>query len=80
MAASLGILLAIFGISSSEAATVTTNGFDLFVNGTRTVIKGMNYSPVPIGAQPGDSPYGDYFVPNYSNVWKDKHKHYRWER
>jgi hypothetical protein len=69
IAASLGILLAISGISSSEAATVTTNGFDLFVNGTRTVIKGMNYSPVPIGAQPGDPPYGDYFVPNYSNVW-----------
>jgi hypothetical protein len=69
LAASLGILLAIFSISSPKAATVTTNGFDLFVNGTRTVIKGMNYSPVPIGAQPSDPPYGDYFVPNYSNVW-----------
>ena len=33
------------------------------------VIKGMNYSPVPIGALPGNPPYGDYFVPEYSNVW-----------
>ena len=33
------------------------------------VIKGMNYSPVPIGAVPGNPPYGDYFVPQYSNVW-----------
>ena len=67
MAAALGMLLA--ALSSSRAATVTTNGFDLFVNGSRMVIKGMNYSPVPIGAVPGNPPYGDYFVPEYSNVW-----------
>lgn len=64
-AAILGLLLTLSGIGSSKAATVTTNGFDFYVHGTRTVIKGMNYSPVPIGAQPGDPPYGDYFVPNY---------------
>ena len=33
------------------------------------VIKGMNYSPLPIGALPGNPPYGDYFVLEYSNVW-----------
>ena len=33
------------------------------------VIKGMNYSPVPIGALPGNPPYGDYFTPEYRNVW-----------
>jgi NAD(P)H-dependent flavin oxidoreductase YrpB (nitropropane dioxygenase family) len=32
MAAALGILLAALAFSSSHAATVTTNGFDLFVN------------------------------------------------
>ena len=69
MAAALGILLAALALSSSRAATVTTNGFDLLVNGSRMVIKGMNYSPVPIGAVPGNPPYGDYFVPEYSNVW-----------
>ena len=30
----------------------------------------MNYSPVPIGTYPGNIPYGDYFVPDYENVWK----------
>ena len=69
MSAVLGILLAALTCGSSHAATVTTNGFDLFVNGTRIVIKGINYSPVPIGVMPGDPPYGDYFVPEYSNVW-----------
>ena len=69
MSAVLGILLAALTCGSSHAATVTTNGFDLFVNGTRMVIKGINYSPVPIGVMPGDPPYGDYFVPEYSNVW-----------
>jgi hypothetical protein len=69
MAAALGILLAALAFSSSHAATVTTNGFDLFVNGSRMVIKGMNYSPVPIGVQPSEAPYGDYFVPEYQNVW-----------
>jgi len=33
------------------------------------VIKGMNYSPVPIGALPGNPPYGDYLTPEYMNVW-----------
>lgn len=69
MAASLGVLLTISAISPSEAATVTTNGFDLLLNGTRMVIKGMNYSPVPTGTAPSIQPYGDYFVPEYSNVW-----------
>ena len=63
------IFLTAWAIRSFHAATVTTNGFDLFVNGSRMVIKGMNYSPVPIGAVPGNPPYGDYFVPEYSNVW-----------
>jgi hypothetical protein len=65
----LGIFLVASVIVPSDAATVTTSGFDLFVNGNRMVIKGMDYSPVPIGAVPGDPPYGDYFVPEYSNVW-----------
>ncbi|HEY5952844.1 MAG TPA: hypothetical protein VIT18_00690 [Terrimicrobiaceae bacterium] len=62
-------MLTAFTIFPSYAATVTTNGFDLFLNGSRMVIKGMDYSPVPIGAVPGNPPYGDYFVPEYSNVW-----------
>jgi hypothetical protein len=45
--------------------------FQITLNEKPFVIKGMNYSPVPIGVAPGDGlPYGDYFVPAYANVWK----------
>jgi hypothetical protein len=53
----------------SRPANVTTAGFDLRVNGNPMVIKGMNYSPVPIGALPGNPPYGDCLTPEYMNVW-----------
>ena len=67
--AAIVTFLTAIAIRPTHAATVTTNGFDLFVNGSRMVIKGMNYSPVPIGVQPSDAPYGDYFVLEYQNVW-----------
>jgi hypothetical protein len=54
----------------SAAAVVKANGFQLKLNGQPFVIKGMNYSPVPIGTFPGYVPYGDYFIPYYANVWK----------
>jgi hypothetical protein len=54
----------------ATSAVVTANGFQLKLNGQPSVAKGMNYSPVPIGTAPGNPPYGDYFVPNYANVWK----------
>jgi len=56
--------------SARELGTkVNASGYNLQLNGRPFVIKGMNYSPVPIGTAPGNPPYGDYFVPNYSNVW-----------
>lgn len=58
----------------AEVKVKRVNGFNTFqitLNGEPFVIKGMNYSPVPIGVAPGDGlPYGDYFVPDYANVWK----------
>lgn len=45
-------------------------GFRLQLNGQLFAIKGMNYSPVPIGAAPEFIPYGDYFIPYYANVWR----------
>jgi hypothetical protein len=53
-----------------RAAVVAANGFQLKLNGQAFVVKGMNYSPVPIGTFPGFVPYGDYFIPYYANVWK----------
>ena len=56
--------------AAALGAVVTTDGFQLKLNGQSFVIKGMNYSPVPIGAAPRYIPYGDYFIPYYANVWK----------
>jgi hypothetical protein len=54
-----------------HAAVVKANGFRITLDGEPFVIKGMNYSPVPIGVAPGDGlPYGDYFTPDFANVWK----------
>ena len=63
------LLFATFFAPTSYSTDVTTDGFKLFVD-NKMVIKGMNYSPVPIGAKPENPPYGDYFVLNYRNVWK----------
>jgi hypothetical protein len=54
----------------APAVTVTTDGFRLKADGKLFVAKGVNYSPVPIGTNPGQIPYGDYFVKAYDNVWK----------
>jgi hypothetical protein len=60
---------ATFFAPTSYSTDMTTDGFKLFVD-NKMVIKGTNYSPVPIGAKPENPPYGDYFVLNYGNVWK----------
>ena len=67
---SLLALLALLGMNGAQAVVVRAVGFDLIVDGQRFVIKGVNYSPVPTGVRPGERPYGDYFVPNFANVWK----------
>jgi hypothetical protein len=64
------LLFATFFSPTSHSADVTTDGFKIFVDGKKMVIKGMNYSSVPIGTKPENKPYGDYFVLNYRNVWK----------
>jgi hypothetical protein len=69
---SIAIILLTTAITTPYAtsAVVTSTGFQLKLNGQPFVVKGMNYSPVPIGTAPGNPPYGDYFVPGYANVWK----------
>jgi hypothetical protein len=68
----IALILLVTAITSPYAtgAVVTANGFQLKLNGQPFVIKGMNYSPVPIGAAPRYTPYGDFFIPYYANVWK----------
>jgi hypothetical protein len=55
----------------SFAAKVEIYGGQLLVNGEPFIIKGVNYSPVPIGIDPeGTSPYGDYFTGEYSPIYE----------
>ena len=69
--AAIAALIAVATMPDADGAVVKANGFQITLNGEPFVIKGMNYSPVPIGVAPGDGlPYGDYFVPAYANVWK----------
>jgi hypothetical protein len=67
------VLILLFAAATSPCApgaVVAANGFQVTLNGQPFVVKGMNYSPVPIGTFPGFVPYGDYFIPYYANVWK----------
>ena len=56
--------------AGASGTVVKADGYNLQLDGKPFVIKGMNYSPVPIGTVPSAAPYGDYFVPAYANVWK----------
>jgi hypothetical protein len=64
------LLFAAATIPHATGAVVTADGFQLKLNGQPFVVKGMNYSPVPIGSAPRYVPYGDHFIPYYANVWK----------
>lgn len=65
------LLLAAAAVPRATSAVVKAKGFQIILNDEPFVIKGMNYSPLPIGVAPGDGlPYGDYFTPAYANVWK----------
>ena len=73
--ATVAIFLTFSGISAHGGSiqtntTVTTSGFVLKVGGKPFAIKGMNYAPVPTGAEPKYVPYGDFFISYYTNVWK----------
>ena len=50
------LLFAAATILHATGAVVTADGFQLKLNGQPFAIKGMNYSPVPIGAAPRYSP------------------------
>lgn len=66
------IIFFFFGlIDNTYAASVKTNGKQILVNGKPFTVKGVNYSPVPIGVDPETTPpYGDYFTANYSAIYE----------
>jgi len=55
-------------VTSYQPTPVDVSGKQLLVNGTPFTVKGVVYSPVPIGEDPNASalPYGDYFTAPYS--------------
>ena len=62
-----GIIVTVY---SRQPSNITTNGGQLLANGNPFLIKGVIYSPVPIGDDPDTMPpYGDYFTPEYSNIY-----------
>ena len=65
------IMITILGlIGNVFATTVMLNGRQLFVDGAPFTIKGVGYSPVPIGVDPETTPpYGDYLTSDQSPIY-----------
>lgn len=56
---------------SAEATNVAVKGRQILVNGNPFFIKGVGYSPIPIGINPEVNwPYGDYFTKDYNSIYK----------
>ncbi len=56
-------------VLSYQPTPVQVSGRQLLVKGTPFTVKGVVYSPTPVGDDPSsDSPYGDYFTTNFSAI------------
>ncbi len=56
--------------SIPSLSLVEVHGSQILVNGEPLFIKGVCYSPAPIGSNPlYQKPYGDYFTPVYAPLW-----------
>ncbi len=60
-----GITVHVYAYTPS---TISISGRSLVVNSQSFTIRGINYSPVPIGQDPYNPPYGDYFTSAYSAI------------
>jgi hypothetical protein len=49
---------------------VDVQGTQILVDGEPFFIKGVIYSPSPMGSHPAWTwPHGDFFIPQYQNLW-----------
>lgn len=54
---------------SKASSSVLISGRQLYVDGQPFEIRGLCYSPVPIGENIAYAPYGDYFTEDYAYMW-----------
>lgn len=52
-----------------NATVVTVEGRNIKVNGKDFFVKGVNYSPTPIGGSPNWDPFGDWFQSYWSSIY-----------
>lgn len=64
------LLLLIGHVGASEGPLVEIRGRQIFVRGEPFHIKGVCYSPVPVGESPNFDPQGDYFTSKFAYIWK----------
>ncbi len=66
------IVFFFFGLAGNTYATnVRMSGRQILLDGKPFAVKGVGYSPVPIGVDPETTPpYGDYFTSNYSAIYE----------
>jgi len=63
-------LLSIFNTATASTTTLTIIDRQIFLDAKPFTMKGVGYSPVPIGIDPETSPpYGDYFTSNYRPIY-----------
>lgn len=65
------ILIGASFVSTQAATTIwSVDGRTIKVNGDPIIVKGVNYSPAPIGANTAWTPFGDYFIPTWHKIWE----------
>lgn len=57
-------------LARRQPTPVAADGRRLLVNGSPFTVKGVGYSPVPIGEDPeAGPPFGDYYTSNYGGIY-----------
>lgn len=53
----------------THARQVSIEGMRMLVDGAPLDVRGICYSPVPVGESPNWTPFGDYFTADYAYIW-----------
>lgn len=70
------IMVAAMSVALSSATTQAAktvwkvDGRNITLNGERFIVKGVNYSPAPIGSDTAWIPFGDYFIPEWKTIYQ----------